>query len=64
MSPLFNIKMLIYPSKAKLDEKILFDENIHLYNQKLRKIHVKGLYCAREFHISFWSVHDLLDIEI
>ena len=52
---MFKPEMLIYQSKANLDENILFGEIIHLEDPKNRKVSVRSLYGSREFHVPFES---------
>ena len=56
MRPIFKTKMLIYHSKANLDEIILFGNITHHIDPKIRKMPVRGLYGNRKFHIPFWSM--------
>ena len=44
MLPIFETKMLIYQSKAKLDVRILFSNIKHLIDPEIRKMLGKGLY--------------------
>ena len=52
MRPMFKTEMLIYHSKANLDEKILFGSILHLTNPEIRKMLVKGMFGNRNstFH--------------
>ena len=50
MKPLFKTAMLIYLSKADLDEKILFGKITHHLDLEIRKMLLKG------FRIPFWSM--------
>ena len=43
MSPIFKAKMLIYQSKANLDEEILFGIIVHNLDPEIRKILVRGM---------------------
>ena len=54
MLPIFKNKMLIYQSKANLDEKILFGKITRLEDLTITKISVRGLYGNQEFHVLFW----------
>ena len=56
MSQIFKTKVLIYHSKANLDDKILFGKIKHLKDPTTIKMLVRGLYGNREFHIPFWSM--------
>ena len=56
MGPIFKIELLIYQSKANLDEKILIDKITHHLDLELNKILVGGLYWNRIFHVPFWSM--------
>ena len=56
MGPIFKIELLIYQSKANLDEKILFDKITHHLNPEIRKMLVRGLYGNRILHVPFWSM--------
>ena len=40
--PIFKTKLFIYHSKANLDEKILFGEITHHFDQEIRKMLVNG----------------------
>ena len=51
MRPIVKTRMLIYPSKANLDGKILFGKIAHH-----AKMFVRGLYGNREFDFTFWSM--------
>ena len=56
MLPIFKIEVLIYESKANLDQKILFGKITHLQDPTVRKMPVRGLYGIRGFHVPFWSM--------
>ena len=56
IGPIFKTELLIYQSKANLDEKILFDKVTHHLDPKMRKMPVRGLYGNRIFHVPFWSM--------
>ena len=56
MGPIFKTELLIYQSKANLDEKILFDRITHHLDLEIRKIPVSGLHGNRIFHVSLWSM--------
>ena len=42
MEPIFKNELLIYQSKANLDEQILFDKIIHHLDPEIRKMPVMG----------------------
>ena len=44
MCPIFKIKMLIYQSKANLDEKILFGKIIHYFDPEIGRMLVRGMF--------------------
>ena len=44
MRPIFKTKMLIYQSKAKLDENTMFGNITHHLNQEIRKMLVRGMF--------------------
>ena len=56
MRPIFKTEMLIYHSKANLDDKILFGKIKHLQDPTTIKMLVRGLYGNPGFHIPFWSM--------
>ena len=56
MWPIFKTKMLIYQSKANLDEKILFVNTTHFWDPTIRKMPARGLYGNQKFHVPFWSI--------
>ena len=56
MGPIFKTELLLYQSKANLDEKILFDKITHHLDQELRKMPERDLYGNRIFHVPFWSM--------
>ena len=56
MGSIFKTELLIYHSKANLDEKILFDKFTHHLDPEIRKMSVRGLYGNRIFHVPFWSM--------
>ena len=56
MGPIFKTELLIYQSKANLDEKILFEKITHHLDLEIRKIPVRGLYVNRIFNVPFWSM--------
>ena len=60
MRPIFKTKMLIYQSKANLDEKILFGQIIHQFDPEIRKMLVKRNFLKHGFLIPFWSIINLL----
>ena len=62
MKPTFKTEMLIYQSKANLDEKILLGNITHFIEPKIRKMHVRGFYKSRI--LRFILVHDLYGIEV
>ena len=49
MWPIFNIKMLIFQSKANLNEKILFGTITHLVDSEIRKMLVRGMFRRENF---------------
>ena len=53
MRPIFKTKLLMYQSKAKLDEKMFFGKITHREDPNIRKLPVRGLYGNREFHVLF-----------
>ena len=58
-------KMLIYQSKANLDEKISFGKTAHLEDITIRKMPVRGLGSVCESRIPrSILVHDLCGIEV
>ena len=58
---IFKTEILIYQSKAYLDNKILFGKISHLEDPpEIRKMSVRGLYGNQEFHFLFWSMIYLL----
>ena len=52
MRPIFKTEMLIYQSKANLDEKILFGKITDHLDSEIRKILVNGKFG----NIPFWSM--------
>ena len=62
MSSIFKTKMLIYQSKANLDEKIFFSKIKHLQDPTTIKVLVRGLYGNRKIPHSF-LVHGLCGID-
>ena len=56
MGPIFKTELLIYLSKANLDEKILFDKITHYLDPGIRKMLVRNLYGNRIFHGPLWSM--------
>ena len=56
MGQIFNTELLIYQSKANLDEKILFDKITHHLDLKIRKMPVRGLNGNQIFYVPFWSM--------
>ena len=56
MAPIFKTELLIYQSKANLDEKILFDKITHQLDPEIRKMPVRGLYGNQIFQVPFWSM--------
>ena len=44
MGPIFKTELLIFQSKANLDEKILFDKITHHLDPEITKMPVMGLY--------------------
>ena len=56
MGPTFKTELLIYQSKANLDEKILFDKITHHLDPEIRKMPVRRSYWNRIFHVPFWSM--------
>ena len=62
MRPVFKTEMLIYQSKANLDEKILFDKSTHHLDPEIRKMLVNGMLWNKVPHSIL--VHDLPSIEI
>ena len=53
---MFKTELLIYQSKAKLNEKILFDKITHHLDLEIRKMLVRSLYGNLIFHVPFWSI--------
>ena len=47
--PIFKTEMLIYQSKANLDEKILFGKITHHLDPEIRTMSVRSLYGNQEF---------------
>ena len=62
MRPTFKIVMLIYQSKAKLEEKILFSKVTHHLDPEIRKMQVTGMFGTWIPHSIL--VYDLLAIKI
>ena len=62
MRAIFKTEMLTYKSKAKFDDKILFDKITHHLDFEVRKVLVtgKGHVWERRFHISLCSMIYLL----
>ena len=56
MRPIFKTEMLIYQSKANLDEKILFGKIANLYHPTIRKMPGRGLYGNQEIQAPFCSM--------
>ena len=56
MRPIFKTEMLIYQSKANLDEKILFGKSLILKTPKISKMSVAGFYGNPKLHVPFWSM--------
>ena len=54
---IFRIKLLIYPSKGDLDEKILFGKISYHLGPEIRKLlRFRGFYGKEDSIFSFWSV--------
>ena len=53
MRPIFKSKMLIYQSKANLDEKMLFGKIIHHLDPKIRKVLVRGMFGNKDSSFHF-----------
>ena len=51
MWAMFETKLLIYQSKAKLDEINLFGKVTHFEDSTIRQIPVRGLYKDRKLHV-------------
>ena len=56
MGLIFKTELLIYQSKANLDEKILFGKITKHLDLEISKMPVRGLYGNRIFHVPFWSM--------
>ena len=63
MWPIFKTIMLIYQSKAYLDEKIVCGKITHFDDPTNEKVPLRGLYGNREFRRSI-LVHDLCGFEV
>ena len=52
MRPIFKTEMLMYQSKANLDEKILFGNITHHSDPEIRKMLVRGMFGNKDssFH--------------
>ena len=48
--------MLIFQSKANLDEKFLFGKIAHHLNPEIRQMPMKEFYGNRKFHVPYWSM--------
>ena len=54
MLPIFKTKILIYQSKANLDENMLFGNICHIWDPRIRKMPVSGFYRNQEYYVPIW----------
>ena len=60
MRPIFKTEMLIYQSKANLDEKILFAKITRHLDPEIRKMLIRSMLGDKGFHNPCWSIIYLL----
>ena len=56
MRSVFKTEMLIYKSKANLDEKIFLIKSLVSKTPKISKMSVRGLYGTPKLHVPLWSI--------
>ena len=56
MRPIFKTEMLMYHSKANLDEKTLFGKITHHLGSEIWAIKVRSMFWEHGLQILFWSL--------